>query len=790
MTVALLVALVGGAAFAAMAAARRTDRAFPEFVQRYGFDAVGYADFTVPQVARLPEVRSAVPLLSPIAAQPRCACSSPIDASDFGISVERGQSQDYVKLLTGHYPSSSDPRQALVSFTMAQTYGLHIGSRITVPFYAPSQEQAYFSATGTYPKPTGPTVTFDVVGTEASEGDFPDGQTPSYDMVVGPGFGPAFSGQVADSIAYLVRLRAGPGGLAKFSNDVTALNRAGMLGYESVDSANSAVQGSIAPQATGWWVLAALAGLVGIIVLAQALSRQSRAEAEGYGILMTLGMSRDELIALAMLRTLAVGLLGALGAVLFAFALSPLTPLGEARIALPSAGFSFDSAVLLLGAGGLVVAVLLLGVWPAIRSARVLRAHDAGFAITRPSSVATQLANGGAPPSVVIGVRHAVERGRGRSGIPARAALLGTVLGVTALCGTAVFGASLTNLVTHPSLYGVLYQLNFNDGAVGSPLEKQLQHDPSVQSISQGFGSELSVERVAFGVLALTPLKGPLLVTTLHGHAPDGPRQIALGANTMRRVGARVGSTIPVSLVTPKGAPRTVPFKVVAEAAIPLVAGNTSIGNGAVVTQSGYLAAVCPQGPQQDACRAGVLASTTQGMIAATVPTQAGTRTVARYLREDPSVVSAPTTPTSLVNFGQAVNFPLLFALLLMVFAIATLVHVLALTVARRGREFAVLRVLGFLRQQVAFTVTWQATTSAVVGALIGVPAGIALGRAVWLAFAKNLGVVPATVIPTVILAVLVAAVLVVANAIAVVPAYLSTRPRPYEALRTIDIAD
>jgi hypothetical protein len=779
----LLVALVGAAVLTALAAGRRTENAYPSFVRHYGFDAAGYAIARVPPINRLPEVRSAVAVDSPLSGQPRCACSSPVNASELSVFIDEGGARRYIKLLSGHLPSPTDPQQALISFNMAQTYGLHIGSHISVPFYAPSQLQAYTHASGTYPKALGPDVRFDVVGTEASEGEFPDGQNPSYDLVVGPAFGRVFEPRMAESVAYFVRLHGGPHGLTRFSNDVARLSGVGMLGYTSVDSANRAVQAAIAPQATGWWILAGLAALVGLLVVAQALSRESRVEDENFATFMTLGMTQRQLVGVGMLRTLVVAVSGAVGAVLIAFALSPLTPLGEARIAEPTTGFSFDTVVLLLGAGCLAAGVLLLGAWPAIRASRALPVRDRQ-SVVRASRMASQLTSAGAPPSVVVGVRRALEGGGGRRGVPARSALFGTTLAVAALCATAVFGAGLSDLVTHPSLYGVLYQLDFGQGAIKSPIEDQVVDDPSVLAVSKGFGSQVVVDHVPVSALALSPVKGHLLVTVIDGRPPSSPGQIALGPSTMRAVGAGVGSAVRVSVLTPGGTTRTLPFEVVAEAALPLVSGNTSLGNGVILSQEAYLDAVCPRGPRQSACRAAVISTTNSGMIVATVPGRAGSLAVDRYLRNDPSVASAPTTPVSLVNFGEAVNFPLLFALLLVVFGIATLIHVLALSVVRNRHEFGVLRVIGFRRRQVAFSVSWQATTAALIGVLIGLPLGIAVGRTVWLTFATNLGVVPRAVVPGIAVAALVGAVLVVANILAVVPGYLAARPRPHEQLR------
>jgi hypothetical protein len=120
------------------------------------------------------------------------------------------------------------------------------------------------------------------------------------------------------------------------------------------------------------------------------------------------------------------------------------------------------------GALATVTTVVALSVWPAVRHARRLR----GDPPRRPSPVALvrAVAGIGAPPSVLIGVRYALERGRGRQPVPVGTALLGMVLAVAALCATAVFGASLTRLISSPALYGAPFQADFtNPGAESGP---------------------------------------------------------------------------------------------------------------------------------------------------------------------------------------------------------------------------------------------------------------------------------------------------------------------------------
>jgi ABC-type lipoprotein release transport system permease subunit len=147
--------------------------------------------------------------------------------------------------------------------------------------------------------------------------------------------------------------------------------------------------------------------------------------------------------------------------------------------------------------------------------------------------------------------------------------------------------------------------------------------------------------------------------------------------------------------------------------------------------------------------------------------------------------VSRPTTPTSLVNFGEAVNFPLILGLMLALFGAATLLHLLVVSVARRRREIGLLKALGLVNGQIGAAVCWQATTVALVGIVVGVPLGVAVGQAVWRAFATNLGAVPVATVPVWVIAAIAGGVLVVANLLAVAPALAARAKTAGQLLRT-----
>ena len=787
LAIAVLVSVVGGLVLAAAAAGRRTEAALPQFVAAHGFDSDEYATRPVPKVADLPGVTSAVELISPFSGQPACACTHPINPTELGIIFASPKGRSPFKLVSGRLPDPSAPDQVLASFTLQQDYGVHVGSVIRVPLYAPSQASAYNDATGAEPKPTGPTVDFHVVGFEASEFELPSGTTPSYDLFTSSAFAKTVIPRTAAGYVYLVSLRDGAAGITRFNAAAQTLNGAGLQGGQDEDGVADAIATSIHPQAVGWWILAALAALVGLAVVGQALARQSRVESEDYPTMSALGADRRQLLALGMAQTLVVGLVGAIGAVAVAFALSPVAPLGEARIAENSTAVAFDAPVLLLGALGTLAVVLVLGLWPALRAARAHRADDRRV-LSGPSVVVTQLAAAGAPPSAVIGVRNALERRTGGVTVPLGSALLGTVLAVLALAGTAVFGASLTHLTATPRLYGDTFQLNFTDPANGKPdpvLLRSLERDKAVTAITEGIATEILVNKVVVGAIAGTPARGRLLLSTVTGHLPVNNHQIGLGATTMRKVGAHVGSLVHVAMSLPSGRKRTGTFHVVSQVSFPVLGGAVSLGTGAVITQAAYEHTLCPAQPGRAACLRGALTTSNGGgMLVRVVPGPEGKAAISHYLDTYRSTTALAITPTSLVNFGEAVNFPLIFGVMLAVVGAATLAHLLVVSVARRRREIGLLKVLGFVNRQVAAAVSWQATTLALIGIVVGVPLGVVAGEAIWNAFANNLGAVPISVVPIWLVVTLAVGVLVVANLLAIGPALVATRSKPARLLQ------
>jgi ABC-type lipoprotein release transport system permease subunit len=789
LALALLVALAGGSVMAAVAAGRRTSSAFPSFVARYGYDALLESVKPLPSVIALPEVESAMEL--PAFGNGTLSIGrEQVSGGDVTfLGLPELQPWPIVKLVAGRMPLASDPTGVLASVT-AEQFGVHLGSIITMPMYSSTQHSALSAPAGSIP-PHGPTVHLVVVGIEADAVDFPSG-TPFFSVFAGPAFERTFGPRLLLATATLVRLRHGSADVSRFSEQFEHL--AAGNGYaENVDALEATVQQTITPQVTGWNLLALLAALAALAVVGQAFGRQSAAQVESYPTLRALGVRPAELFRLGVVSATSIGLLGAVGAVGLAWALSPLTPLGVARLAAPSTGFEFDPLVLGVGAIGVVLLCVALGALPAWRSSRALGdGRRLEPASARGSAVfARWRAGASGLPSALVGTRRALQRGTGGAALPVGTALLGSSLAVTALVATAVFGAGLSNLTRTPALYGQVEQLTLANGLTGV----------QVQSILPAITAERAIDRVSYGVLGpflsirgvtvtailAEDLKGPLNFAVVSGRLPHDDGQIALGNSTLRQVGAHVGSVIPVTIATP-AISRTAELRVVGTTSFAPVLDSGGLGDGAVLTLGAGIHVLCGSGAASATCQKRTAEGLSQvsgwGILISAVPGPAGRAAISSIARRYAASVNLPIPPTDLVNFGEAVNFPLLFGIALALFGAATFTHLLVASVTRRRRDVALLKALGFVRRQVAAAVCWQATTVAVVAVAFGVPVGIALGRVVWRTFAFNLGAVPVDVVPGWLVVGLAAGVLVAANVLAGLPAVGAARLKPSEALR------
>jgi hypothetical protein len=472
-----------------------------------------------------------------------------------------------------------------------------------------------------------------------------------------------------------------------------------------------------------------------------------------------------------------------------AYAASDLTPVGVARAAAPDLGFVFNGPLYGAGALAVVVVVVALAIVPSWRAAQSSRGHDVRErSVGHINVAATLVAQAGAPASVVVGVRNALDRGTGRARVPVVTALVGATVAVIALVATSVFGASLTHLVNTPPLYGQNWQLDL--GNMTTPqLDKAIalmKADPAVTKATWGFtGKYLDVNNVPVQGTFVAVAKGPMAFSLVNGHPPRGDSQIVLGSTTMAQAKVHVGAVTDVAIINKTGTTFHHRFKVVGTVTLPPTFSPGGLGVAAIIPIKAALHLTCTNSPSESTCEKKLLASISGwGMAVGIAPTTSGQRTLHRLEHEFSQEVNVLGVPVNLVNFGQAVDFPLLLGITLALFGAATLAHLLFVSVARRRRQVALLKVLGFVRRQVLVATCWQALTVVLVGLVVGVPLGIVVGRTIWRLFASHIGAVPVVVIPGGLISVVCTVIVVGGIALALVPALFAVRVSPAEALR------
>ncbi len=788
LALALLIGLLGGVVMASAAGARRTDTAYPRFVAAYHpGDALVAAgapgtNTTVRDLradARLPQVAGSIiaPVLSGIAQTTTGRLLWNGQLSIQGTPTQRGArlSAEAVKVLTGRLPSSDSTTEVAVGYMAHQDPAVHLGSTFQLRILRAGEEPFSFDGAQAGPRQLLAPVRVKVVGTFLAEGEFEG----SADVYVGPALYRHLQSGAATFPALVVGLHHGSADYAAFSRGVVARTPNAFMFSFGFNEA-SYVHRQTHVLSLALWIFAALAAAVTMLIATQMLARQAYLDAVEVPTLRALGMTREQVLAVSLVRSAIVGILAAAVAVALAVALSPLAPIGSlARLAEPHPGVAFDITVLLLGAVGVAVVVLLAAAVSAWRAADV-RGDAMGLAQfdkqLRPSTLAAGVARAGLPISAVTGVRLAVERGRGRTAVPVRSTLIVLGLSIATLIAAITFSTSLSHLLATPRLYGWDFDTAvgtpFAGGEMRSKVVPVLRADPNIAAFGVGdIQSFVEIgpqgHSVRVNVLAIDKVKGEAHPTVVTGRWPQATDEIVLGARTMRAAGTAIGRTVRVA-----GPHGSMKMRVVGQVVALDTGFAPGLSEGAGMTLQG-LRTIIPNAPANVfpiRLRPGVSAARELASLTPRLPPG---------ITGDP-----PNRGATLAALVPVKALPVLMALLLALAGAATLAHTLVTSIRRRRRDLAILKALGFGRGQVTAAVAWQATTMGILALLLGVPVGIATGRLVWAVFANALGVVPEPALALGGMLLLVPAVLIVSIVIAAVPARSASRARPAIMLR------
>jgi hypothetical protein len=784
----LLLGVLGGAVMAPAAGARRQDSAYPRFLAASGSpdafvlsstpgSGAPFPPVDLARVAGLPQVEHATEVKSPFGV----AMSSNGDLLWGGGLNILGPTGDpafdrfeHPRVLEGRLPDPSRADEVTVGYHARPDPRFAVGATIRIALVKPGVNPFAFAEEP--PKEDLlPPIDVHVVGMMLFPGELVD----SSDVLVSAAFERRYAGQGLTYPAVIVRLKEGQAGFPAFARAVDTISPGAFL--FSLSDEVKFVHRSTHLQAIALWVFAGLAGLAGLLIFAQSVARQTVLSGAENPTLRALGMTPNQLVGVAMARAAAIGLGGAVLAIGFAVLLSPLTPIGLARLVEPNPGPAFDPVA--VGVGGLILVVLvpLVAALPAWRMSRT--PGDAlGISApvgTKPSALADAFARAGLPPTAVAGVRLALEPGRGRTAVPVRSTVLGVTIALAAFTASFAFLGSYRHLVSTPRLYGVDFDLGvgnpFLEAKSGPDIDRVLREDPSVAEFSGGNILEFLQVRGAGGAAerinlwAFDPIQGSVHLTVAEGRWPRSANEIALGGRSMRAVGTGIGQK-----VTVEGGSVSAALTVVGRIVVPEGGFGPGLGEGGGMTFQG-LRQFFP-----DAAENAFPVRLVPGASTAAV----SARLNQELMPFGGSVADLRDTP-NLSNLKRIQSLPLLLAGLLALAGAATLMHTLVSSIRRRRRDLAILKTLGFVRGQVSAAVAWQATTLVVLALLIGIPLGIAAGRWGWNFFANQLGIVPEPQVSVVPLLVAIPATVLLANLIALLPGRAASRVSPAVVLRS-----
>jgi hypothetical protein len=677
----------------------------------------------------------------------------------------------------------------MVSQTAAAALHLSLHQRITLGFYSSAGNNIAERRTVSV-------VGIGLLNSQVVQDDV--ARYPTY-IIVTPALtsqlGPRVSSVISSIRWYEVTLRRGSRGVDTVEHEVFNKVRAYLVFQSASVYANEA-QLAIKPDATALWVFGVLASLAGLVLALQAIARQLHARDRDVQVLRAIGAGPTMTISDGLLESIVAVVIGSLLSVVVAFALSPLMPIGPARAVFPARGLNFDWTVLGLGLVVLVVVLSTAAIFIAYRTAphrHVVQAHRAAHE----STFVRAVANLGGSPSTAVGVRFALEPGR-RGSTSTRTALLGAVVALTIVTATLTFGSGLSTLVAHPALYGSNWNYALDSSLGYGPIppmtQRALSNDPYV---AQWTG-------MTFFTMQIDGLETPVLFADApasfsppigSGHALRSNDQIVLGPATLAQLGKHVGDRVVVKYGF-GGRSLSHSLVIVGTSTLPAIGisegVHTSMGTGALIpnaafaslSEHGYPKAC--NGPNIALVRFKAGVSTAAATSSLRQMSSAATKRFSDVNNSCNLIMSVigVQKPGQIRDYGTVGVSPTLLATGLAGGAIVALAFTLIASVRRRRRELALLKALGFTQRQLAASVAWQASVVGLVGILFGVPIGIALGRWLWILFAREVYAVPDATVPIFSIALVALGTLLLVNLIAALPGRSAARTETALVLR------
>lgn len=800
----MLVGLLGGLAMGSVAAARRTQSSFPQYIASTdpfelsgvtgqfipGLFKVGYDPAVISKIAHLPHVTGVGSIvgLDAVPIEPNgtvknlgVAASMTFVGTLQSSYSSKGKG---VTMVSGRLPPASSVHSFLADEAAVHKLHLHMGASVTFGVFTNAQTQLPGIGTPAV-QPVG-RITATLVGiiTTPEHVVEDDVDASTGNIVFTPAITSRFLTCCTDFTQTSIEVNGGSSTVAKVGQEAFKLVSPAGSPFTGTSATVAKAERAIKPESIAVGTFGAIVALAALLIGGQLIGRQLRLGAGDAATMRALGADPAMTAADGLLGIIAAIVVGTLLAVVVAVALSPLAPLGPVRPYYPTPGISFDWTV--LGCGMAILVLVLAGVSFALAyrySPR--RVAQRSERVVENSSRLVPAVSARLPAPALVGVRFAVEPGLGSDPVPVRSVILGSVLALVIVTATIIFGASLNSLVSHPNLYGWNwnYELASEFGSGNIPqtqVAALLKRDTDVATWSGAYFEIPKIDGQVVPIIGERPgtsVAPPILT----GNGLDGPHQIVLGAVTLASLHKHLGDTVTLQSSAP-GNPPPQTLRIVGTATMPTIGQGTSLhlemGTGAVIPSEVIPAILrsagvegSPSGPDAIFVRlkAGVNPATALPQLRRIAAATANSD-------NDGVVVDAVQHPAEIVNYKALGAIPAILGIALALGTVVGLGLTLLASVRRRRRDLALLKTLGFTQGQLGAVVACQATVAVTLGALVGVPLGIVAGRYLWNLFANEIHAVPAPTVSALAIVLITLGALVLANLVSLIPGRIAAR--------------
>jgi hypothetical protein len=775
--VGLLIAIAGGAVLTCIAGARRTRSALDRLGSRTRVANAAIQQFDGPDPAFTARVRT-LPGVRAIGASEVWAAGLVQDRRG-GIPVvatvdgDFGRVIDRTILVAGRRARGA--HEIVLPSNVAGRLHLKVGAQVRIATYSDDQLDALQS--GQDVPPHGPTIPLRVVGIDRGVRDLTTQGEKTGIVFVGQAVWRAYQARVL-AFAGLLRVRLAPGSSRAFTAAFHRMARGTNATFDTGGLDTAGVDDSLGVLAVGLTLFAVLGALGALATLLVLLGRWAASARGDQPVEHALGQRPREralAVALPMLPAVVGGSLAAVGLAVLG---SRWMPIGAARTIEPDPGVAVDAPVLAIGLAALVVvtaaATLVTAWWHTRRDAWAPGRPARSESTTRLLAAVTGWR---LPVPAVIGSRMALDRGRGSTAVPGRAAVIAAALGITGIVAAIVVAASMDRVRTDPDQYTYGYDA-IVEGFGGlvhpvgnpacAPVRTPAAELTAVAAAANYCQGSVSIDGGrSVTASALGHIRGTIHPVVLRGRAPRGAHEMLVGEKTLAHLDRSIGAAVDV-----RGDSGHARMRIVGTTFFPPPNSHDTVtfADGALLPAA-TLAKLEPGDFPQVVLRWRPGADVTSA--------EARIRTISG------APVTEPVRPPEIDRLLQVDDLPVILAGFLALLAVVGVGHSVVTNATRRRRDLALLETLGFRTRQVTGTIASHAVTIAILGLVVGIPVGILVGRLAWRAVAHGVGIDPAADVPALLVLATVPAALVVVLLMSVYPARRVARIRPAVALRS-----